>query len=198
MKASVPFLLGLLLVAGVAHAAGAVKQRKPTSRELAEVKRVLAGKEPIAKKTLYVATRSTGAFFFAPVMDFTSRPPLQLHLIQGGKILLTLAPSPADKQWPVLRFEGVTFKDVNDDGLEDVVTLTRYMPVTGPKADQVFNQAALYLGREGKSFELVTGELHDALNQTPPSSMAEAMKRVKRLDFQKRAVPTQVSTGSKP
>ena len=28
------------------------------------------------------------------------------------------------------------FKDVNDDGFEDVLTLTRYMPVTGPKADR--------------------------------------------------------------
>jgi hypothetical protein len=56
------------------------------------VKEVLAGKEPIAKKTLYVSTKSTGAFFFAPVMDFTSRPPLQLHLIQDGKLLLTLPP----------------------------------------------------------------------------------------------------------
>ncbi|MBN1206190.1 MAG: hypothetical protein JXB05_14830 [Myxococcaceae bacterium] len=197
MKASVPFLLGMFLVAGVAQA-GAVKQRKPSGRELAEVKRVLAGKQPIAKKTLYVATRSTGAFLFAPVMDFTSSPPLQLHLIQDGKILLTLSPSPADKLWPVLRFEGVTFKDVNDDGFEDVVTLTRYMPVTGPKADQVFNQAALYLGREGKSFQLVSGELHDTLNQTPPSSMGEVMKRLKQLDLQKLSAPARVSSGHKP
>jgi hypothetical protein len=197
MKASVPFLLGLCLLGSVAQAA-AVKQRKPKGKELALVKAALQGKEPIAKKTLYVATKSTGAFFFAPVMDFASRPPLQLHLVQDGKILHTLAPTPADKSWPVLRFEGVLFKDLNDDGFEDVVTLTRYMPVTGPKADQAFNQAALYLSREGKSFELQAGAVPDALNETPPSSMSELLKQLKKLDKQKLTLPARVSSNPKP
>ena len=90
------------------------------------------------------------------------------------------------------------FKDVNDDGFEDVLTLTRYMPVTGPKADPVFNQAALYLSQGGKSFELAAGELHDTLNQTPPPSLSEVLKRVKRLDKQKLTLPARVSSGPKP
>src|SRR5689334_20136995 len=106
MRFFVPLFLGLCLL-GSAAQAGAVKQRKPTGRELATLKEALAGKEPIAKKALYVSMKSTGAFFFAPVMDFTARPPLQLHLVQDGKILHTLASTPADKSWPILRFEGV-------------------------------------------------------------------------------------------
>jgi hypothetical protein len=63
------------------------------------------------------------------------------------------------------------FKDVNDDGFEDVLTLTRYMPVTGPKADQVFNQAALYLSQGGKSFELAeAGETSRQAEAHPPRS----------------------------
>jgi hypothetical protein len=197
MKAFVPFLLGLCLM-GSAAAAGPVKQRKPKGRELSLVKEALQGKEPIAKKTLWVSMKSTGAFFFAPVMDFTTTPVLQLHLVQEGKILHTLAPTPADKSWPILRFEGAVFKDVNDDGFEDVVTLTRYMPVTGPKKDQVFNQAALYLSREGKSFELPPSAVLDALNETPPPSTGEVLKRLKQLDKQKLALPARVSTGPKP
>ena len=196
MRVFVPLFLGLCLLAGTAQA-GAVKQRKPTGRELTSVKEALGGKEPIPKKALFVSMKSTGAFFFVPVMDFTVRPPLQLHLVQEGKILVTLAPTPADKSWPVLRFEGAVFKDVNDDGLEDIITLTRYMPVTGPKADQVFNQAALYLGREGKAFELLTGPVLDALNATPPPSTAEVLKRLKKLDKQKLALPARVSSGPK-
>jgi hypothetical protein len=197
MKVLVPFLLGVCLL-GSAAEAGAVKQRKPNGRELAAVKEALQGKEPIPKKTLFVSMKSTGAFFFAPVMDFTSRPPLQLHFIQAGKVFHTLTPTPADKSWPILRFEGVLFKDVNDDGFEDVVTLTRYMPVSGPKADQVFNQAALYLSRQGKSFELLTGSVLDSLNETPPSSMSDVIKRLKKLDGQKLTLPARVSTGPKP
>jgi hypothetical protein len=196
MRCFVPLILGLCLLGSTAQA-DAVKQRKPTGRELASLQEALAGKEPIPKKALYVSMKSTGAFFFVPVMDFTARPPLQLHLVQEGKILRTLAPTPADKSWPILRFEGVLFKDVNDDGFEDVITLTRYMPVTGPKADQVFNQAAIYLGREGKNFELLTGEVPEALNATPPPSTAEVLKRLKKLDKQKLTPPAQVSSGPK-
>jgi hypothetical protein len=198
MKAFVPFLLGLCLL-GSAAQARAVKQRKPKGRELAHVKQALQGREPIAKKTLYVSMKGTGVFFFAPVMDFSARPPLQLHLIQKGKILQTLAPTPGDKRWPILRFEGVTFKDVNNDGYEDMVTLTRYMPVTGPQKDHAFNQAALYLSRGGKSFELVLGEVHDTLNaEPPPPSMGEALKRLKSLGKKKLVLPAQSSAGSAP
>lgn len=198
MKAFVPFLLGLCLL-GSAAQAGAVKQRKPKGKELALVKQALQGKEPMAKKTLYVSMKGTGAFFFAPVMDFSARPPLQLHLIQNGKILQTLAPAPGDQRWPILRFEGVTFKDVNEDGYEDVVTLTRYMPVTGPQKDQAFNQAALYLSREGKSFELLQGEVHSTLNaEPPPPSMSEVLKRLKSLDKARLVLPAQSSAGAKP
>jgi hypothetical protein len=197
MKAFVPVLLGLCVLAGAAHAGGAVKQRKPTGKELAAVKEATSGKELIPKKTVYVASKSSGIFFFAPTMDFTARPPLQLNLVQDKKILATLTPSPGDKSWPVLRFEGALFKDVNEDGFDDLVTLTRYMPVSGPKANEVFNQAALYLGRGGKAFELVTGEVHDALNQTPPASLGEVQKRLKKLGKQKLSLPARVSTGPK-
>ncbi|WP_224241185.1 hypothetical protein [Hyalangium gracile] len=196
-KALVPMFLGLCLAGSTALAAG-VKQRKPSGREMATLKELFAGKELNTKKALSVSTKSMGAFLFAPVMDFTARPPLQLHLVQDQKILLTLAPTPGDKTWPVLRFEGVLFKDLNDDGFEDVVTLTRYMPMSGPKANQVFAQGALYLGRGGKSFELLTGEVHTALNETPPSSMADLQKRLKKLDKRKLVLPAQVSTGPKP
>lgn len=189
MKASVPILLGLCLL-GSAAQASAVKQRKPRGKELAMVKQTLPGKKPIAKKMLYVSMKSTGPFLFVPVMDFSESPPFQLHLLQDGKILQTLAPTPGDKRWPILRFEGVLFKDVNGDKLEDMVTLTRYMPVKGPQAHQAFNQAAIYLNREGKSFELQSGEVHDELNATPPRSVSELRKRLKKLDKQKLALST--------
>lgn len=198
MKAFVPFLLGLCVL-GSAAQAGAVKQRKPKGKELALVKRALQGRAPMPKKTLYVSMKGTGAFFFAPVMDFSAMPPLQLHLIQNGRILQTLAPTPGDKRWPILRFEGVTFRDVNQDGYEDVVTLTRYMTVKGPRKDQPFNQAAVYLSREGKSFELLLGEAHDTLNAAPPpSSMGEALKRLKSLDKKKLALPAAPGATSTP
>ncbi|WP_224362965.1 hypothetical protein [Hyalangium versicolor] len=196
MKAFVPVLLGLCLLGGAARAAS-VKQRKPSSKELAALKTTFEGKELVAKKALYVSTKSLGAFLFAPVLDFTSSPPLQLHLVQDQKIFTTLPPSPADKSWPILRFEGVVFKDLNDDGYEDVVTLTRYMPVSGPKANQVFTQAALYMGRGGKSFELASSDVLSKLNDTPPPSMGEVMKRLKKVDMQKLAPPAKVSTGPK-
>ena len=78
------------------------------------------------------------------------------------------------------------------------LTLTRYMPVTGPQKDQPFNQAAVYLSREGKSFELLLGEVHDTLNAEPsPPSMGEALKRLKNLDKKKFVVPAS-SAGSTP
>lgn len=196
MRVFVPLFFGLCLLGGSAQA-GAVKQRKPTGRELASVKEALGGKEPVPKKALFVSMKSTGPLFFVPVMDFTAQPPLKLHLVQDKKVLTTLASTPADKRWPVLRFEGVLFKDVNEDGLEDVVTLTKYMPVTGPKADQVFNQAAIYLGREGKAFELLSGPAIDSLNETPPKSMPDLLKQLKKLDKQKLALPARVSSSPK-
>jgi hypothetical protein len=199
MKASVPLLLGLCLLASDAEAKAAkpAKQRKPSSRELAMVKEVLAGQELIAKKTFQVALKGAGSCLFAPAMDFKVSPPLQLHLIQDGRILYTLAPSAADKAWPVLRFESVMFHDVNADGFEDVMTLTRYMPVVGPRAGQAFNQVGLYLSHEGKAFEPVAKELHDSLNEEPPASLAEVLKRLKNVDKQKLAVPVQVSATPK-
>jgi len=131
------------------------------------------------------------------VMDYTANPALQLHLVQDKKILFTFPPSSADKKWPILRFEGAFFKDLNDDGYEDAVTLTRYMPVSGPKANQVFTQATVYLGRGGNSFELLTGEANDTLNETPPPSLAEVQKRLKKLDKRKLAFPSQVSSAAK-
>jgi hypothetical protein len=197
MKASVLFLLGLSLLAVPAQA-GAVKQRKPSSRELAQAKQALSGQELLVKKALHVVLKELGPCLFTPAMDYSANPPLRLHLVQDGQLLLTLSPSPADKAWPVLRFEGAVFRDVNDDGFEDVVTLSRYMPVSGPRADQVFNQAALYLNQEGKTFVLASREIHDALNEEPPSSLNEVLKRLKKLDKQQLVLPAQVSTGPKP
>ena len=196
MKAFVPVLLGLCLVGGVAQA-GAFKQRKPSGRELAALKETFAGKELVAKKALSISTKNSGSFLFVPVMDYTANPPLQLHLVQDKKILFTFPPSAADKKWPILRFEGAFFKDLNDDGYEDAVTLTRYMPVHGPKANQVFTEAAVYLGRGGGSFELLTGEANETLNETPPPSLAEVQKRLKKLDKRKLAFPSQVSSNAK-
>ncbi len=196
MKAFVPVLLGLCLLGGSAQA-GAFKQRKPSGRELAALKETFAGKELIAKKVLSVSTKNGGTFLFAPVMDYTANPALQLHLVQDKKILFTFPPSPADKQWPILRFEGAFFKDLNDDGYEDAVTLTRYMPVSGPKANQVFTQTTVYLSRGGNSFELLTGEANTALNETPPPSLAEVQKRLKKLDKGKLTLPSQVTSTAK-
>jgi hypothetical protein len=199
MKAFTAVLLGLFLLAGSAHAKAAkpAKQRKPSGKDLAMVKQVLTGRELIAKKTFQVTLKGAGACLFAPAMDYKASPPLQLHLIQSGRIVHTLAPSAADKAWPILRFENVMFQDVNADGFEDVLTLTRYMPVVGPRAGKAFNQVGLYLSNEGKAFEPVAKDLHESLNQDPPESLKEVLKRLSKVDKQKLAVPVQVSATPK-
>ncbi|MDY7227959.1 hypothetical protein [Hyalangium rubrum] len=197
MKAFVPVLLGLCLLGATAQAKPA-KQRKPTSRDLAKVKELLTGRELVPKKTFQVALKGAGTCLFAPAMDYKVSPPLQLHLIQGGQIAHTLASTKADKAWPVLRFENVQFQDVNEDGFEDVLTLTRYLPVVGPRAGKAFNQAGVYLSKQGKAFELAPPEVHETLNQSPPSSLGEVVKRLKKVDRQKLAVPVQVSATPKP
>lgn len=200
MKAFVPVLLGLSLLGGAAQARPArpAKQRKPPAKELAKAKELLAGRELVTKKTFQVTLKGAGKCLFAPAMDYKVSPPLQLHLIQGGKLLHTLSSTQADKAWPILRFENVQFQDVNNDGFEDVLTLTRYMPVVGPRAGKAFNQAGVYLSNEGKSFELAPREVHDSLNQEPPSSLGEVVKRLKKIDRQKLTVPVQVSTTPRP
>jgi hypothetical protein len=196
MKASTTVLLGLCLLAAGAQAKPA-KQRKPSKRDMAMVKQALPGRELMPKKTFQVTLKGAGACVFAPAMDYKASPPLQLHLLQGGRILHTLSPSPADKAWPILRFENVLFEDVNADGFEDVLTLTRYLPVVGPRAGKAFNQVGLYLSHGGKSFEPVAQELHESLNEEPPASLAEVQKRLKKVDKRKLAVPVQVSTTPK-
>ncbi|MDC0712290.1 hypothetical protein POL68_27735 [Stigmatella sp. ncwal1] len=203
MKASVPWLLGVCLLGSAAEAG---KPRKPNAREQAEVKQALSGTgEPVSKKTFQVGLKGAGSLLFVPVLDFTVQPPLRLHLVQDGKILHTLSPSAADKAWPILQFEDVSFKDVNGDGFEDILTLARYMPGVGPKAGKPFRQAAVYLSRGGKSFEPVSKDVSDALNQSPPSKLAEVLKRLKkiskaRLNLPKTAppAPTQVSASPSP
>jgi hypothetical protein len=205
MKALVPLLLGLCVLATEAQAAKAkapkaakpAKQRKPSGRDLAMVKQVLAGRELVAKKTSQVTLKGAGSCVFAPALDYKVSPPLQLHLIQSGKILHTLSPTAADKAWPILRFENVVFQDVNTDGFEDVLTLTRYMPVVGPRAGKAFNQVGLYLSHEGKSFEPAAKEVHETLNNEPPASLAEVVKRLQKVDKAKLAVPVQVSATPK-
>jgi len=192
MKAFTAVLLGLCLLAGGAQARPA-KQRKPSSRDMAMVKQVLTDRELIPKKTYQVSLKGAGACLFAPAMDYKASPPLQIHLIQSGRILHTLSPTPADKAWPILRFENVLFEDVNSDGFEDVLTLTRYMPVVGERAGKAFNQVGLYLSNGGKAFEQVSKELHESLNKEPPASLKEVLKRLKKIDKQKLAVPVQVS-----
>jgi len=196
MKAFTAVLLGLGLLTGGAQAKPA-KPRKPSSKDMAMVKQVLADRELIAKKTFQVTLKGAGACLFAPAMDYKASPPLQLYLIQSGRIIHTLTPSLADKTWPVLRFENVMFQDVNADGFEDVLTLTRYMPVVGPRAGKAFNQVGLYLSREGKAFEPVAKELHQSLNEDPPESLNEVLKRLKKVDKQKLAAPVQVSATPK-
>jgi hypothetical protein len=203
MKASVPWLLGVCLLASAAEAG---KPRKPNAREQAEVKQTLAGAgEPVLKKTVQVGLKGAGSVLFVPVLDFTAQPPLRRLLLQDGKVLHTLAASDADKAWPILQFEDVAFKDVNGDGFEDVLTLARYMPGVGPKAGKPFNQVAVYLSRGGKSFEPVAKAVSDGLNQPPPAKLAEVFKRLKkvsktRLSLPKvaSAAPAQVSVSPGP
>ena len=196
MRVFTPVLLGLCLLAGGAQAKPA-KQRKPSGRDMAMVKQVLADRELIPKKTFQVSLKGAGSCLFAPALDYKSSPPLQLHLLQGGRILHTLSPTAADKAWPILRFENVLFEDVNSDGFEDVLTLTRYMPVVGERAGKAFNQVGLYLSNGGKSFEQAPKELHESLNKEPPGSLEEVLKRLKKIDKQKLAVPVQVSATPK-
>ncbi|HEX8705066.1 MAG TPA: hypothetical protein VF815_39905 [Myxococcaceae bacterium] len=196
MRAFTAVLLGLCLLAGGADAKPA-KQRKPSGRDMAMVKQVLTDRELVPKKTFQVTLKGAGACLFAPALDYKASPPLQLHLIQGGRILHTLAPTPADKAWPVLRFENVLFDDVNSDGFEDVLTLTRYMPMVGERAGKAFNQVGLYLSNGGKSFEPIPKDLHESLNQEPPASLKDVLKRLKKIDKQKLAVPVQVSATPK-
>lgn len=187
MKASVPWLLGMCLLAGAAHAG---KPRKPNAREQAEVKQTLAGAgEPVLKKTVQVVLKGAGSVLFVPVLDFTAQPPLRLVLLQDGKVLHTLAASEADKAWPILQFQDVAFKDVNGDGFEDVLTLARYMPGVGPKAGKPFNQAAVYLSRGGKSFEPLAKEVSGGLNQPPPAKLAEVLKRLKKISKTRLSLP---------
>ncbi|WP_225409148.1 hypothetical protein [Stigmatella hybrida] len=187
MKASVPWLLGVCLLAGAAQAG---KPRKPNAREQAEVKQTLAGAgEPVLKKTVQVVLKGTGSVLFVPVLDFTAQPPLRLHLLQDGKVLHTLAASEADKAWPILQFQDVAFKDVNGDGFEDVLTLARYMPGVGPKAGKPFNQVAVYLSRGGKSFEPLANEVSSGLNQPPPAKLAEVLKRLKKISKTRLSLP---------
>ncbi|SEU23493.1 hypothetical protein [Stigmatella erecta] len=187
MKASVPWLVGVCLLAGAAEAG---KPRKPNAREQAEVKQALAGAgEPVLKKTVQVVLKGAGSVLFVPVLDFTAQPPLRLLLLQDGKVLHTLAASEADKAWPILQFQDVAFKDVNGDGFEDVLTLARYMPGVGPKAGKPFHQAAVYLSRGGKSFEPVAKEVSGGLNQPPPAKLAEVLKRLKKISKTRLSLP---------
>ncbi len=190
-------LLGVLLLAGASQARPP-KPRKAKARELALVKKLLPGRELATKKILHVVLKGAGACLFAPAMDYTVSPPLQLHLIQGGRILFTLSPTPADKAWPILRFEDVLFRDVNGDGYEDVLTLTRYMPVVGPRAGKAFNQTGLYLSDQGKSFELVDSKVLKAINEPAPARLSSVVKELAKMDKRKLAVPSQVSSSSRP
>lgn len=195
MKVCVPVLLGVCLLGSAAEAG---KQRKPSARELAQVKQALPSGQPVVKKTFHVTLKGTGAFFFVPVLDFAAQPPLRVQLIQDGKVLLTLAPTEADKAWPILQFEDVQFKDVNGDGYEDVLTLARYMPGVGPRAGKPFNQAQVYLSQGGKAFEPVAKEVSTALNEPPPPKLAEVLKRLKKVGKAKLTAPAQVSAVPKP
>ena len=196
MKAFTSVLLGLCLLAGGAQAKPA-KQRKPSGRDMAMVKQVLTDRQLFPKKTFQVTLKGAGACLFAPAMDYKASPPLQLHLLQDGRILHTLSPTAADKAWPILRFENVMFDDVNSDGFEDVLTLTRYMPVVGERAGKAFNQVGLHLSNEGKSFELAPKDVHESLNTEPPASLKDVLKQLKKFDKKKLAVPVQVSATPK-
>ncbi len=151
--ASTPAVVAPSEPAAPASAKPAEEAPKPSTRpltddEIAVLKKSMAsGTTVIKEQSFLVEFKDIGECSFVSALAPNKRE-FVFFLFRNGKVYQGLVTYEKLKNWVPGAVNAVTFKDVNGDGLKDIVVLAQYMP--GSKKVS----AAIVFMRKGANFKL--------------------------------------------
>lgn len=106
--------------------------------------------------------------------DENSLPKLKLYLADKNNKLVYEFPDFYGNQWPLLYdVSNVSFRDVNDDGLKDVIVIAYYMTGAGEHGAEEFPVAGVYFQGEKEFF--IRPELDERINDAGANTDVEAV-----------------------
>ena len=92
---------------------------------------------------------------FATFVDDSTGPmKVQYHLLRDGEIVTTLPEVQASPSWEFWEVNAISFKDLNRDGLKDIIIIAQYMTGIGPTGSRPFYVKDLF-------FQTPTGFVKD-------------------------------------
>jgi len=100
---------------------------------------------------------------FAAYAEYSSSPPrVNLYLLKDGEVLYELPDYYGNKSWSFDEVIAVAFKDLNFDGLKDIIVMSNYITGMGPSGTEPFRVIDVYFQKEN-GFEQVNN-ISEGLN----------------------------------
>lgn len=164
-KRSLLFVLFALSCATAASAA----TRVLSAAELEQVTGKLGEAKAEEQQCFVTKFRNLGDVWFVAA---TMPPPLgfRYFLFKDGKEISRFEPNRDIHSWTGYAVKAVTFRDFNDDGLEDVGVVAQYMAGAGPEAAVPFAVGEVYRN-DGKGGFWHDAQIQKALDAANVSSM---------------------------
>jgi len=94
---------------------------------------------------------------------------LEFFLVDSDENILYEFPDFLGNTWAFYDMSAVSFKDVNNDGLKDIIVIAEYITGVGENGATPFNVAGIYFQKDNEFIELpeLDNELNDnSKNQT--------------------------------
>jgi len=123
---------------------------------------------------------------FSSYNDFESGPgKVHFYLFRNNKIVYEFPEFPVDSgSWSFENVKAISFKDINNDGLKDVIVIAEYITGIGPNGMIPFLVKGVYLQRKGKfvSAEKISKLLSSEKNYSSLKTISSIVKYLKTLD----------------
>jgi len=117
----------------------------------------------IEEQSFEVSFKNFGKVEFASYAQYQHSPPrLNLYLLKDGKVLYELPDYYGNKSWSFDDVIAVAFKDMNFDGLKDIVVMSNYITGIGRTGTEPFRVVDVYFQKEN-GFEQVNN-ISEGLN----------------------------------
>ncbi len=151
-----------------------------TQADLQNLQSAFPDQRLIANQVFRVNFQGFGSCTFVPlVKSAENRPKLSLNLAKLEQIIYTFPASDAAETWAFFELTAVAFRDVNQDGFEDVITIAQYLTGAGPTGAEPFPVATVYFNDQGKAFQL-DESLNRQLEQAHTKTIGEVLRALKR------------------
>ncbi len=128
-----------------------------------------------------------GRVTFATYHDLDNSPPnVHFYLLRDGKVIHELPDFYGNQLWAFDEVDAVAFRDVNGDGLKDILIIAEYITGAGPGGAEPFRVIDVFFRGESGFYreEAISELLNNSENYSRLVNIARMTKYLRGLDLQ--------------